>query len=40
MMTGQPESVDAEGYTACGTYTVYDENGTERCNGCWAEIWR
>lgn len=43
-MTGENfESVDDEGYTRCGTYTVIDfldEEGeaVERCNGCWAVI--
>jgi hypothetical protein len=37
------ESVDEEGYTECGTYTVveYLEHGEiERCNGCWAPVVR
>jgi hypothetical protein len=38
------ETVDAEGYTECGTYTVmeYLEQGgkIERCNSCWAPVVR
>lgn len=35
------ETVDAEGYTECGTYTVIDyldEEAVERCNSCWAPV--
>ena len=35
------ESVDDEGYTECGSYTVIDyldDEPVERCNGCWAPV--
>jgi hypothetical protein len=41
MVTVEYESVDDEGYTVCGTYTVLDYSSGEpiqRCNGCWAEV--
>jgi hypothetical protein len=37
------ESVDDEGYTVCGTYTVIDyldDEAVERCNSCWAPVLR
>lgn len=37
------ESVDSEGYTECGTYTVIDfldSEQIERCNGCWSPVVR